>query len=48
MLYTLNFNVIYMFIYFLLQVNAAALLGFTVNAAERPNMGEIQSVRDTM
>ena len=31
-----------------LQVNAASLLGFTVNAAERPNVGEIQSVKDTM
>ena len=29
------------------KVNAAAMLGFTVNAADRPNMGEIQSIRDT-
>ena len=29
------------------KVNPAAMLGFTVNAAERPNMGEIQSVHDT-
>lgn len=29
------------------KVNAASLLGFTVNAADRPNMGEIQSVQDT-
>ena len=28
------------------KVNAAAMLGFTVNAADRPNMGEIQSVQD--
>ena len=30
------------------KVNPAAMLGFTVNAAERPNMGEIQSVRDAL
>lgn len=29
------------------KVNPAAMLGFTVNAAERPNMGEIQSIHDT-
>ena len=29
------------------KVNPAAMLGFTVNAAERPNMGEIQSIQDT-
>ena len=29
------------------KVNPAAMLGFTVNAAERPNMGEIQRVHDT-
>ena len=28
------------------KVNPAQLLGFTVNAAERPNIGEIQSVKD--
>ena len=28
------------------KVNPAAMLGFTVNAAERPNMGEIQSAKD--
>jgi PERQ amino acid-rich with GYF domain-containing protein len=28
------------------KVNPAAMLGFTVNAAERPNMGEIQSFHD--
>ena len=28
------------------KVNPAAMLGFTVNAAERPNMGEIQSIND--
>lgn len=28
------------------KVNPAALLGFTVNAAERPNVGEIQTVHD--
>ena len=28
------------------KVNPAAMLGFTVNAADRPNMGEIQSVCD--
>ena len=30
------------------KVNAAAMLGFTVNAAERPNVGEIQSVKDAV
>lgn len=30
------------------KVNPAAMLGFTVNAAERPNMGEIQTVRDAL
>lgn len=31
------------------KVDAAALLGFTVNAAERPNMGgEIQSAKDAV
>ena len=30
------------------KVNPAAMLGFTVNAAERPNMGEIQTVRDVL
>ena len=29
------------------KVNPAAILGYTVNAAERPNMGEIQSIHDT-
>lgn len=28
------------------KVNPAAMLGFTVNAAERPNVGEIQSIHD--
>ena len=28
------------------KVNPAQLLGFTVNAAERPNIGEIQSAKD--
>ena len=28
------------------KVNPAAMLGFTVNAADRPNMGEIQSIHD--
>ncbi len=28
------------------KVNPAAMLGFTVNAADRPNVGEIQTVRD--
>ena len=28
------------------KVNPAAMLGFTVNAGERPNMGEIQFVKD--
>ena len=30
------------------KVNPAALLGFTVNAGERPNMGEIQSAKDVV
>jgi len=30
------------------KVNPAAMLGFMVNAGERPNMGEIQSVRDAL
>ena len=30
------------------RVNPAALLGFTVNAGERPNMGEIQSAKDVV
>ena len=30
------------------KVNPAAMLGFTVNAGERPNMGEIQSVKDVV
>ena len=30
------------------KVNPAALLGFTVNAGERPNMGEIQSAKDML
>lgn len=30
------------------KVNPAAMLGFTVNAGERPNMGEIQSAKDAV
>ena len=30
------------------KVNPAAMLGFTVNAGERPNMGEIQSAKDVV
>ena len=30
------------------KVNPAAMLGFTVNARERPNMGEIQSAKDAV
>ena len=30
------------------KVNPAAMLGFTVNAAERPNMGVIETVRDVL
>ena len=30
------------------KVYPAAMLGFTVNAADRPNMGEIQSVHDVL
>lgn len=28
------------------KIDPAAILGFSVNAAERPNAGEIQSVHD--
>lgn len=30
------------------KVHPAAMLGFTVNAAERPNAGEIQSSKDAV
>lgn len=30
------------------KVSPSSLLGFTVNAAERPNAGEIQSAKDAM
>ena len=30
------------------KVHPAAMLGFTVNAAERPNAGEIQSAKDAV
>ena len=30
------------------KVNLAAMFGFTVNAGKRPNMGEIQSIRDAL
>ena len=30
------------------KVNPAAMLGFTVNAGERPNIGEIQSAKDAV
>ena len=30
------------------KVHPSAMLGFTVNAAERPNAGEIQSAKDAV